>query len=433
MSEMGLLGPLASAFLGGLLLNLMPCVFPVLAIKITSLTQQARNTRSEVRLAGLAYTAGVVLSLLLLAGLLFSLREGGARLGWGFQLQSPYFMVALVLLFTLVAFNFLGLFEVGIPARFLPTALTAREGLAGEFFSGVLTVLIASPCSAPFMATAIGYALMQDFQTTVLVFFMMGLGLASPFFLLTFVPSAVSLLPRPGVWMTRLKEFMAFPMFATVIWLMWILSKQVSELSFLLVVTALLVLSVFIWLRQQSFKKRFHHVLWPAVSLLGCGSLLYFAFANPPSTASVQLGGLPQPEGVESSVSSESAEETEAINWKTYEPQAVTATQKEGKVVFVDFTADWCVSCKVNEKVVFGSDRVLEELSCRDVALFKADWTNEDPVVTAALERFDRVSVPLYLMYKPGVEEPEILPQVLTPDIFLAALDRASDAETPCL
>jgi cytochrome c biogenesis protein CcdA len=327
---------MAFAFLGGILLNVMPCVLPVLSIKVLGFIQAPREV---IRRHGLLYGAGVVLSFLALAGLLISLRAGGEKLGWGFQLQSPVFVGFLALLFLFLALNLWGAFEVG-------TSLTRLGGLLKEssdwnaFLSGVLAVFVATPCTAPFMGSALGVALTQPVPTALAIFASLGVGMAVPYVLLSFFPGAVRWLPKPGPWMARLKKILSLLLFGTFIWLAWVLALQLN------------------------------------------------------------------------------GEKT-----TTFSQARVEAILAEGRPVFVDFTAAWCITCQVNERTTLSTEKVKAAFRAHNVEVLVADWTNRDPHITTALEQFGRNGVPLYILYWPG-RDPVILPTVLTPDIVVNELNR---------
>lgn len=417
---------LVGAFAGGICLNAMPCVFPVLGLKLASLTYQlddesvtAKQVSDRLRVAGLLYAAGTLFAILLLAAVLLAVRSLGGQVGWGFQLQDPSFIAFMAIVFFLVALNLLGLFDVDFPSRFIPSGLARARGLIGEFASGVLSVLVATPCSAPLMAPAIGFALSQSVFITLLVFASLGAGIALPFTALCFFPRAASRLPRPGRWMMTFKQGLAFPVMGAVIWLFWVLSRQSDGFVVVILASTLLLLAFGLWVRshlgplssEKPWLWRFRIVMaWAVIGSATGSSIWTLALARS------------MPNEVTKAAPREGAEKQE---WIPYSNAVVEKLRLEKRIVFVDFTADWCLSCKVNEKVVFSSERVWETLRSKNAALVRADWTTDDPAITAALASFGRASVPLYLMYPEGEGDPEILPQVLTPSLFLEALDRA--------
>jgi len=398
------------AFIGGLILNLMPCVFPILSIKIMGFVEQAGKAKESVRKHGWAFTLGVLISFWFLAGLLIALRAGGQQLGWGFQLQSPFFLLGLCVLLFLMALNLLGLFEVGGSLMGVGSQLSGRDGYAGSFFSGVLATIVATPCTAPFMGTAVGFALTQSSLHGLLVFTSLGLGMALPYLLLTYSPGLMRLLPRPGRWMETLKQFMAFPLLATVIWLTWVFGLQTGMDGVLRLLGALLLLASALWARHRVGNLKSNHF-----------ATGYFFVAI---LLAAYLGVAGAKLRAQSGVTS-SADAASGIQWEPYNAERIKKLQAEGKPMFVDFTAAWCVSCQVNEKVVFSSDEVKKKFVELGVVMIKADWTNGDQEITDALAAFDRSGIPFYLLYgkTPGAP-PRILPEVLTPAIVLEALDK---------
>lgn len=404
-----ILGAALGAFAGGILLNLMPCVFPVLGIKISSLLRQ--NHGGSLRAAGLWYMAGTLCTTLALALTLFFLREGGRSIGWGFQLQSAAFVGGMALVFSLMGCHLLGWFTLEFPARLIPQSLAGHAGSLGEFCSGVLSVLVATPCSAPFMAPAIGFALSQGLPANLAVFGALGTGVALPFVALCFFPRLARALPRPGRWMDTFKQFLAFPMFAGAIWLFWVFSRQTDSTHVLLLCLTLFLACFLMWVAR----------IWsasPRRLVLAVLSALNLAFA-----AAVLQGSALAP-SVDASPTARDPSVKSAL-WLPFSPGLVKELRAQRRIVFIDFTADWCLSCKANEKAVFSSQEVMDTLRKFDVALVKADWTNEDPAITAALAEFGRSSVPLYLLYHPGSSEATVLPQILTPGIFLEAFHNA--------
>jgi len=389
-----------SAFAGGLLLNLMPCVFPMLAVKMLSLGRQAGENPRTVRLAGLAYTAGVLLSFAGLLAVLQGLRAAGRPLGWGFQLQNPAFVVVLLCVFFVMTLGLAGFVNLSVPGRYLPAGLTARSGVVGDFFAGLLAVFVASPCTAPLMAPALGFALAQPFSVALGVFLALGLGFAFPFLLLSLFPHLARALPKPGAWMETFKQVLLFPLIATQIWFVWLFAKLTGIDAAAWLLASLLAAGFVLWALGRT---RSSPAFRAAAAIVGCVSL---AFAVSQARSKPEMA------------------------WQPFSPAAVSSLRASNKTVFVDFTADWCVTCKVNEKSVLDSTRVVEFLKGRaaDVALLRADWTNEDETITRELELFGRAGVPLYLVYVPGELKPRVLPQILTVDTVLAAFDPAAPA-----
>ncbi|MGC9452322.1 MAG: protein-disulfide reductase DsbD family protein [Oceanipulchritudo sp.] len=409
-------GILLLAFLGGLILNLMPCVFPVLGIKIMGFVSQAGEARGKIIFHGLTFSGGVLVSFWVLAGVLLALRSGGNQLGWGFQLQSPGFVLALTLLLFAFALNMSGLFEVGQSAVGVGSGLTGKSGLAGSFFSGVLATVVATPCAAPFLAPALGAALALPAMASLAVFTAIGLGLATPYMLLSAFPGMIRLLPRPGAWMETFKQAMSFLLYASVAYLLWVLAGQLGEsgdysgFAFLKVTGSLVILALGLWIygRWGAFhRRRRSRVTGILVALLLCGGAVWTGFS----------GTRP--------VSSQAA----AIEWEAWAPGKASEYAGNGKVVYVDFTARWCVTCQTNKAAVFSSGRVQDKLKELDVVLLKADWTNQDPRISAALASHGRSAVPFNLVYGPKALSPIALPEILTPGIVLKALETAAGAD----
>ena len=404
-SEGTLATALLFALLGGLILNLMPCVFPVLSLKALALAQSADQARAEQRRQALAYTAGAVLACVAAAAVLLALRAGGEALGWGFQLQSPAFVGALAYLMFALGLAMSGLLEIGGSWMGVGSSLASRPGLSGSFFTGVLAVVVASPCTAPFMGSALGYAVTQPLAAALAIFAALGLGLALPFLLLGFVPALARRLPRPGAWMLTFKQAMAFPLYLTVAWLLWVLTRQAGADALGLVACGLVAVALAVWLLGRAtsgLTSRF-------VALLALAAALY-ALISPPMKA-----------GAAPATPQEAAAKAAERGQDRWSPERVAQLRAEGRTIFVDFTADWCITCKVNERGALAGDRVREAFAADDVAVLVADWTNADPVITQGLAEFGRNGVPLYLVYPKG-GEPRVLPQVLTPQIVLDAL-----------
>lgn len=393
-------GLLLFALLGGLVLNLMPCVFPVLGFKIVGFIDQAGNDRRKVTLHALTFTAGVVTSFWCLAALLAMLRAGGQALGWGFQLQSAPFVFVLAVVMLAFAMNLGGVFEVGTRATAIGSGLHGRSGLAGSFFSGALATLVATPCSAPFLAPALGAALALPTAQSFVVFTVIALGLSSPYLLLSAFPRLVGLLPRPGAWMVTFKQGMALLLYATVAYLVWVAAGQLSETGLLRALGALILVAVALWIYgrigQAGRATRFRFVAQG-----GAAAIFMLALVT----------GWPRPAP------------PDAVAWEPWSTERVNQLQKEGRGIYVDFTARWCATCQVNKRVVFGSSAVRAYLRDHDIATLKADWTNSDPAITAELAKWNRSAVPFNLVYPPGrpASEPVALPELLTPDIVLDA------------
>ena len=404
-SDLSLGVALAFAFVGGILLNLMPCVFPVLSLKVFGFAAQGFNT-GTTRAHGLAFGGGVIVSFWLLAGLLFALRAGGAQLGWGFQLQSPPVVAGLAVLFFVLALNLSGMFEVG---QLLPSALStwsARNTSVNDALSGVLAVAIASPCSAPFMGAAIGYGLAQSASSTFAVFTALGVGMALPYALLAFFPGWRKYLPSPGPWMVRLKQILAFPLYATVIWLAWVLGAQLDNDAVARLATVLLLIAIALWAWQTRRTGGARGWGWAAlaglVAAIVVGAPVVSAPAGPGESAAKPV------------VADKGA-------WQDYAPERVLQLTADGRTVFVDFTAAWCVTCQVNKRLVLNTDAVQQAFAQHDVALLRADWTRRDPTIGHALATLGRSGVPVYVLYRPG-REPLIFPEVLRQSTITDAL-----------
>jgi len=404
------------AILGGLILNLMPCVFPILAMKAAALAASAHDAR-HARRDGLAFLAGVLTTFLLLAGGLLALRAAGEAVGWGFQLQSPPVTAGLALLMLAVALNLSGVFHVGAGLQGAGSGPLARlPGGLGAFFTGVLAVVVAAPCTAPFMAFALGAALVMPWPMALLVFLGLGLGLALPYLALSLAPGLLSRLPRPGPWMDRLKGLLAFPLYATALWLAWVFSRQTGADALALLFAASVLLALGLWLaggaqaERAAGRRGVLHLATGVVALvlaLGAGWL-----------AAVLPAEIPVTEPGDSPAGPRAA---------TWSPAAVEAALAEGRPVLVNFTADWCVTCKINERTSLTSPAVAAALERADAVYLVGDWTRRDDAITTELQRHGRSGVPLYLLYSPGSAGPRILPQLLTEGVVIEALKPAGD------
>lgn len=389
-APVGLIAALLGALLGGLVLNLMPCVFPVLAIKVVGFVQvKDQATRLT---AGLAYSVGVVLSFLALGALLLGLRAAGEQLGWGFQLQNPAVVALLAALFTLLGLNLAGLFEF---SNLLPGRLAgwqAKNPTVNAFLSGVLATAIASPCTAPFMGASLGYAVGLPALEALAIFAALGVGMALPYLAASAIPAVARALPRPGPWMVTFKQLMAFPMFATVAWLVWVLGQQSGVDGAGALLALLVLMALAIW----------------AFTLRGTARTLLAAF----SIALCALGLWSMGPNITRPVALASAAPT-AGGWQAWEPGRVDQLAAQGQSVFVDFTAAWCVTCQYNKKTTLSNAAVLADIQAKNVALLRADWTRRDPAVTAALAQLGRSGVPVYVIYKPG-RAPVVLSEILS-------------------
>jgi thiol:disulfide interchange protein len=410
LSASALLQKSGLAFLGGLLLNLMPCVFPVLFLKGLALVRSGNQERHTLRAHGFVYAAGILVSFWLLVALLLGLRAAGAGLGWGFQFQSPIFLALMAGLLFFLGLSLAGQFEIGLTLTSAGGSLAAKEGYSGSFFTGVLAVVVATPCTAPFMGAAIGYALAQPAAVTFAVFTALALGLAAPYVALTLQPAWTRLLPKPGAWMEVLRQAISVPIFATVIWLAWVLAQAYGAAILAALLASFLLLAIAGW-----FLGRWPATRWAAavaaIILLSVVGLAIFGqkLAGEAAVKAVVAG------------QSESGQ-TSAVQWEPWTPETLARYQAQGRPVFVDFTASWCLSCQVNERVALNQTQVQQAFQAGNVALLRADWTRHDDAITQALTALDRSGVPAYALYAPGQTDPLMLPEVLTPGIVTDAL-----------
>jgi len=399
--KQGLVGIVVLAFFGGLILNLMPCVFPVLGIKILGFVNQAGADRRKVTLHGLVFTAGVLASFWALAGTLALLQTEGAKLGWGFQLQSPGFVFTLAVVLLVFALSMSGLFEVGLSATGVGANLQSKTGYAGSFFTGVLATVVATPCSAPFLAPALGAAVTLPPAESFVVFTAIAIGLSTPYLLLSIFPQAVRLLPRPGAWMETFKQVMAFPLYATVAALIWVLAGETkdNDTALLSILLGLTLIAMAGWLYGRytapgSKPGRVRFGVLGGLTLLAAGAVIGWPREAAPTD----------------------------IVWQPWSEETVAQLQSQGRTVYVDFTARWCATCQTNKKLVFGSSEVKQLFRDKKVATLRADWTSRDPKITAELAKWNRSAVPFNLVYKPGAAQPAVLPELLTPGTVLEAV-----------
>lgn len=389
------------AFAGGLVLNLMPCVFPVLSLKALGAVESSHDA-AEMRRHGLWYTLGVLASVLLVAGLLLALRAGGEAIGWGFQLQEPGFVAAIALLLFAMGLSFSGLYEIGAGITGVGQQLTEGGGRRGAFFTGVLACVVASPCTAPFMGTALGAALVLPVHEALLVFAFLALGLAFPMLLLGYVPALARRLPRPGAWMQTFRELLAFPLYLTVLWLAWVFGRQTGMLALTALGAGFIAIAFALWLLRRAQGRERGALPLRALAVLALVSALALPLLAPRDSG---------PTGTAA---------TDALH-EPWTPARFAALRSEGRPVLVNMTADWCITCLANERVALSSTEFADALQARGVVYLKGDWTRQDADITAFLESFGRSGVPLYVLY-PARGEPIVLPQLLTPALVREAL-----------
>ena len=412
------------ALLGGTLLNLMPCVLPVLSIKALGIAEAAAHDARTARRHVLLFGAGVLVSMWALVGVLLALRAAGAEVGWGYQLQNPAVVGALALFIFAAGLNMAGVFDLMPVGGSLSAAASRAPRDMEAFLGGVLVTALATPCSAPFLAAAVAYAVTAGAAASFVVFTALGIGLVWPLAMVAAVPRLRAGLPKPGAWMVTLRQVLAFPLFATVVWLSWVLGRQAGVGAMVALLAACTLLAFGLWalgrfgtLAAPAGRRRFAQVLAVA-SAAGALALVSGARAQGGSTGGVQAGSAASAEG--------------ALAWRPYSPALLEAQRDSGRIVLLDFTADWCLTCKVNERVAFGSDAVRAAIRDRDVVLLRADWTTRDPVVTRALAAFGRTSVPFVVVYPRARDAaPIVMPTLLTSSIVTGALERAAASPSP--
>lgn len=387
------------ALLGGMVLNLMPCVFPVLSLKAFSFISANTKSASERQQEGWAYTAGIWVSFMVIVAVLLLIKSGGAAIGWGFQLQEPAFVGSLVLLMVLVALSLSGMFNITIGVEGAGQGLAAESGNKGAFFQGVLAALVATPCTAPLMAPAIGFALTQPAPVVFLIFSLLAIGLALPFLALSYSPALARMMPRPGAWMETLKQALAFPMYLTAAWLLYVFNLQAGATATLALLVGVIVAIFGVWL-WQSFKGQ----VGRAVAILffagALGSIIYQPFAQQPGTETQSAGDI-----------------------QAYSEENLAALLADNETVFAYFTAEWCITCKVNEQVALFTDETQALFADRGVRMLKGDWTNRNAEIANLLAEYGRAGVPLYLLFANGSSEAVILPEILTPGIIADAVN----------
>ena len=407
----GLLIYMLFAMLGGIILNLMPCVFPVLSLKALSFAKNAGQSQYKQRMDGIVYTLGVIFAFVALATVLIALRAAGERIGWAFQFQQPWFLAFIVYLFFLMALSLSGVFEIGTGLMGVGGDLAAKKGYKGSFFTGMLATTVATPCTAPFMGPALGFALTQSWAVAMLVFVSLGLGLALPILILSFLPALFKYMPKPGAWMVTFKQLMAFPLYLSALFFLWVLGTQVGVLGMSLVLAACILLAFAAWLYQRRFT--LGPILRTVNYAVGVGAIVAAIYLM--QTPFLQTAAVSQEALVD-------ADGNSIRNYEVFSTQRLNELQAAGKPVFVNMTAAWCITCLANEQTTLGTERVKQAMLDNNITYLKGDWTNEDPEITAVLESFNRPSVPLYVLY-PGdsSKEPVILPQILTPGMLAEA------------
>ncbi|WP_437615706.1 protein-disulfide reductase DsbD family protein [Erwinia sp. V71] len=410
-----MLTAMLAAFIGGIILNFMPCVFPVISLKLLGLLRQPHNSASA-RSEGLAFLLGTVVTMMVLAGILLAARAGGAAVGWGFQLQSPLVIAALALIMLLAALNLAGLFEVGLAVQRAGEISVGKGAFMRAALTGALSIIVATPCAAPFMAGAIGYALVQPPAVAMAIFFTLALGFAAPFTLVTLFPALAKWLPRPGAWMNTLKHGLAFPMFGAFAWLVWVLAQQAGTTALAAIMAAAVVISFAAWLYGMAQRRRFgggqHHALFSVTAALVLAVII------------------PLPELINSSAPLAGSQSDSSVTRMTWSPQNIADNRGHGKPIFVDFTASWCITCQVNEKTSLSTAAVKQALARTGTLYMVADSTKFNADIDDAMNGFGQGSLPLYVVYPADGSEPKILPQVLTPSIVINALNEAGGKKT---
>ena len=391
-----LLTAIIFAFLGGIILNAMPCVFPILSIKILSFIEQSQGSKEKLFHHGLVFSAGVLTTFLAVSALLIFLRASGEAIGWGYQLQSPWVVSLLIYLFVVIGIVFMGNIVLGSSFGNLGTLVQNQKDLTSSFFTGVLAVIVASPCTAPFMGPALGLALLQPGLKSIVIFLALGIGFSLPYLILSIYPQLLSKLPKPGEWMQTLKQIMAFPMWASALWLAWVLSSQVDMQSVFAVLLGALLIALGLWLMEKTQNSA--SILRRLTLIFSLGLMIFSIWLLP----------------IASDNNSPSLENEE----NAFSVQKLNSLRSEQKMVFLNFTADWCITCKVNEAIALNQEKVKKILDEKNIIYLKADWTRKDPEIASMLASYGRTGVPLYLLF-PSQGDPIILPELLTEDLLL--------------
>ena len=391
------------AFVGGLILNLMPCVFPIISLKVLSFVSMSNQSPSKIRAHALSFCTGVMVSFLVIGLAMILLKQAGLFLGWGFQLQSPVVVGLLSLLMFVIGLVLLSDINIGSSLTRLGGA-GASDNLIGSFSTGILAVIVASPCTAPFMGAALGYALIQPSGLTLPVFSALGLGFAFPYFMLSASPSLINYLPKPGSWMVTLKEFFAFPMFATSIWLIWVFSFQTSSNEVIFLLITILLISLLIWIASKINKPNYSIVIF-----IFAVFIIFFQFKDIPSKE----------------IQSPSALKLESFNYVEWNENIENEYQNKNQAYLINFTAAWCITCQTNDKIALSRPNIKEYIYENNIEYIIADWTNKNDDILKTLESYNRNGVPLYIFWKPGMIEPKILPAILTEQILLDSFNNS--------
>lgn len=394
---------LAFALLGGLILNLMPCVLPVLSLKALAVLKKADKEKSEARKHGIAYTLGILVSFGVLAGFLISLQQAGEHVGWGYQMQSPVFVGFLIYLLFLVGLNLSGMFDLPVLLGNTGSKLASESSARGSFFTGILATAVATPCTAPFMASAVGVALTLPAWQAFLIFEALGLGLALPFLLISFAPALLRFLPKPGAWMESFKQLLAFPMYASVIWLLWVLTLQTSAMGMVWMTSGLLIIALILWMKRLFANAVTYRIV--AVVLFAC----VIAFT---------LNTISTIEPIESQAMHSDMQTV------PYSASSVATLRSEGKAIFVNATAAWCITCQVNAKTAIHTQAVMDVFKQNNITYMVADWTRKNTEISDFLKSFGYQGVPLYVFYPPNNAAPIVLPQILTPSVILETINQ---------
>ena len=413
-----LLAAVVAAFIGGILLNLMPCVFPILSLKAISIVETTQTNQRQVRQSGLLYTAGILVAFMIIGVVLLGIRSSGAAVGWGFQLQSSVVNVILALIMVAISLNLLEVFEFGTRLMGLGSNLPETSEKTGTFLVGLLAVVVATPCVTPFMAPAIGWAFTQPAFTAVVTLIALGFGLAFPYLLICFIPAIGRLLPRPGAWMTNFRHFMAFPMLLTAIWLFWVVGRQLGATSMAVALLSATALGFTLWVYGRGMLSS-TKVAWYSLAVVGLAITVVLA---------VNVENYRDNRGAKNTIVERSDDSSYQLeNFDEVKLDQYIATNQP---TFVYFTADWCITCKVNERVALASDEVRQFFATQNIRVLEADWTTEDPTITKWLEMYDRVGVPMYLYFPTGASRTSaiVLPQILFPQIVIEEITAANQS-----